>query len=123
MGLVLCLTACREKTAEEMAQETLLEALEALERNDHDGYLKHVDMGVDMDVAKARYLKNALRQHVGWRRSERAAVVAINMIDVKRECDSICTVYYQYTFADGTREVGAQKMVRHGEEWMIRLRN
>lgn len=123
MGLVLCLTACREKTAEEMAQETLLEALEALERNDHDGYLKHVDMGVDMDVAKARYMKNALRQHVGWRRSERAAVAAIDMVDVKRECDSICTVYYQYTFADGTREVGAQKMVRHGEEWMIRLRN
>lgn len=119
--LVLFLVSCEEKERE--PENTLKEALEALEKNDHDGYLKHVDMGDDMDAAKTAYMKDALRQHVGWRRSERAAVLSIDMIDAQMNGDSICTVYYQYSFADGTKEVGAQKMVRHGQEWKLRLRN
>ncbi|MBR3619553.1 MAG: hypothetical protein IKN44_07380 [Bacteroidaceae bacterium] len=121
--LALCFTACREKTPEEEAQMTLKEALEALNKDDHEAYLKYVDMGEEMDPAKTAYMKDVLRQHLGWRRSERAAVVAIDMIDAQMESDSICTVYYQYTFSDGTNEVGAQKMVRYGEAWKIRLRN
>ena len=121
--LALCFTACREKTPEEEAQMTLKEALEALNKDDHEAYLKYVDMGEEMDPAKTAYMKDVLRQHLGWRRSERPAVVAIDMIDAQMEGDSICTVYYQYTFSDGTNEVGAQKMVRYGEAWKIRLRN
>lgn len=102
---------------------TLKEALEALNKDDHEAYLKYVDMGEEMDPAKTAYMKDVLRQHLGWRRSERPAVVAIDMIDSQMEGDSICTVYYQYTFSDGTNEVGAQKMVRYGEAWKIRLRN
>jgi hypothetical protein len=76
-----------------------------------------------MDSTQVLYMKQALRQHLGWRRSERAAVVAIDVQDVKMQGDSICMVYYQYTFADGTKEVSSQKMVRYGEDWKIRLRN
>jgi len=119
--LVLCLVSCEEKERE--PDVVLKNALEALNREDYDAYLQRVDWGVEMDSTQVLYMKQALRQHLGWRRSERAAVVAIDVQDVKMQGDSICMVYYQYTFADGTKEVSSQKMVRYGEDWKIRLRN
>lgn len=121
LGLVLCLVSCEEKERE--PDVVLKNALEALNREDYDAYLQRVDWGVEMDSTQVLYMKQALRQHLGWRRSDRAAVVAIDVQDVKMQGDSICMVYYQYTFADGTKEVSSQKMVRYGEDWKIRLRN
>ncbi len=118
---LLCLVSCEEKERE--PEVVLKNALEALNREDYDAYLQRVDWGVEMDSTQTLYMKQALRQHVGWRRSERAAVVAIDVQDVKMQGDSVCTVYYQYTFADGTNEVSSQKMVRYGEDWKLRLRN
>ena len=118
---LLCLVSCEEKERE--PEVVLKNALEALNREDYDAYLQRVDWGVEMDSTQTRYMKQALRQHVGWRRSERAAVVSIDVQDVKMQGDSVCTVYYQYTFADGTNEVSSQKMVRYGEDWKLRLRN
>lgn len=118
---LLCLASCEEKERE--PEVVLKNALEALNREDYDAYLQRVDWGVEMDSTQTLYMKQALRQHVGWRRSERAAVVAIDVQDVKMQSDSVCTVYYQYTFADGTNEVSSQKMVRYGEDWKLRLRN
>ena len=119
--LVMCLVSCEEKERE--PEVVLKNALEALNREDYDAYLQRVDWGVEMDSTQTLYMKQALRQHVGWRRSERAVVVAIDVQDVKMQGDSVCTVYYQYTFADGTNEVSSQKMVRYGEDWKLRLRN
>ena len=118
---LLCLVSCEEKERE--PEVVLKNALEALNREDYDAYLQRVDWAVEMDSTQTLYMKQALRQHVGWRRSERAAVVAIDVQDVKMQGDSVCTVYYQYTFADGTNEVSSQKMVRYGEDWKLRLRN
>lgn len=118
---LLCLVSCEEKERE--PEVVLKNALEALNREDYDAYLQRVDWGVEMDSTQTLYMKRTLRQHVGWRRSERAAVVAIDVQDVKMQGDSVCTVYYQYTFADGTNEVSSQKMVRYGEDWKLRLRN
>lgn len=121
LSCLLCLVSCEEKERE--PEVVLKNALEALNREDYDAYLQRVDWGVKMDSTQTLYMKQALRQHVGWRRSERAAVVAIDVQDVKMQSDSVCTVYYQYTFADGTNEVSSQKMVRYGEDWKLRLRN
>ena len=118
---LLCMVSCEEKERE--PEVVLKNALEALNREDYDAYLQRVDWGVEMDSTQTLYMKQALRQHVGWRRSERAAVVSIDVQDVKMQGDSVCTVYYQYTFADGTNEVSSQKMVRYGEDWKLRLRN
>ena len=118
---LLCLVSCEEKERE--PEVVLKNALEALNREDYDAYLQRVDWGVEMESTQTLYMKQALRQHVGWRRSERAAVVSIDVQDVKMQGDSVCTVYYQYTFADGTNEVSSQKMVRYGEDWKLRLRN
>ena len=121
LSCLLCLVSCEEKERE--PEVVLKNALEALNREDYDAYLQRVDWGVEMDSTQTLYMKQALRQHMGWRRSERAAVVAIDVQDVKMQSDSVCTVYYQYTFADGTNEVSSQKMVRYGEDWKLRLRN
>ncbi|MBQ6965959.1 MAG: hypothetical protein IJP82_09790 [Bacteroidaceae bacterium] len=118
-----CLVSCQEKTFEEAAKETLKGALEALNRDDYDAYLQYVDFGTEMDSAQEVFMRNVLKQHLGWQRAERAAVVSIDMIDAQMQSDSVYTVYYQYTFADSTKEVASQKMVRHGEKWKIRLRN
>lgn len=120
-SFLLCLASCQEKEHEPEA--TLKKALEALNAENYDAYLQHVDFGADMDSAQIASMKDVLRQHLGWRRSERAAVVSIDIVDAKMQGDSISTVYYQYTFADNTTEVGSQKMVRYGEEWKLRLRN
>ena len=118
---VLCLMGCKEQEREPEA--VLMKALEALNEEDYDTYLQRVDFGAEMDSAQTAYMKAALRQHLGWRRAERPAVTSIDMLYGKMQGDSICIVYYQYTFADNTKEVGAQKMVLHGENWKIRLRN
>ena len=117
------LSSCHKPTSEEAAKETLKEAMEALNREDYDSYLQHVDMGVEMGAAQETFMRDVLKQHLGWRRSERAALVSIDMIDAQMDGDTICTVYCQYTFADSTKEVVAQKMVRMGEKWKMRLRN
>ncbi len=119
--LVLCLPACQEKSGG--PAHTLKEALEALEKEDYDAYLRCVDFGTEMDSMQVACMRQVLRQHVGWRRLKCPSVVSIDMIDSQMQGDSICTVYYQYTFADSTKDVGAQKMVRLGETWKIRLRN
>ena len=62
--LALCLVSCHEQTPEEVVQGTLKEALEALERNDHDAYLRHVDFGDEMDSLRTAYMKDVLRQEV-----------------------------------------------------------
>lgn len=121
LSCLLCLVSCEEKERE--PEVVLKNALEALNREDYDAYLQRVDWGVEMDSTQTLYMKQALRQHMGWRRSERAAVVSIDVQDVKMQGDSVCTVYYQYIFADGTNEVSSQKMVRYGEDWKLRLRN
>jgi hypothetical protein len=121
--LALCLVACHEKTTEEAVKESLKVAMEALERGDYDGYLRHVDFDGPMDSTQRAFMKDALRQHQEWKRTERPAVVSVDVIDVQFKGDSICTAYSRYTFADSTKEVVSHKMVRQGESWKIRLRN
>ena len=118
---MLSLWSCEEKERE--PEIVLMKALEALNHEDYDAYLQRVDFGTGMDSVQTSYMKEALRQHLGWRRSERAAVMSIDILEKVMEEDSVCTVYYQYTFADDTKESGSQKMVRHGETWKLRLRN
>ena len=123
MGLVLCLAACDKPEGAEAAKLTLKEAFDALERNDREAYLRHVDFGAEMDSVQMDCLMGLWHRHLEWRQTTKGALVSVDMIDAKMDGDSVCTVYFQYTFGDGTQEVGAQKMVRHGEEWKLRLRN
>lgn len=121
ISMLLCLASCEDKTREPAGALEI--ALEALNRGDYDTYLQWVDMGSEMDAAQKSMMRHALKQHLEWRRAERAAVASIDMIDTQMQGDTICTVYYQYTFADSTKEVASQKMVKHGETWKLRLRN
>lgn len=120
---LLCLVSCHEPTAEEAAKGALREALEALGREDYDAYMAHVDFDMPMDSAQRAVMRDVLRQHLGWRHAQRARVVSVDLLDARMRGDSVCTVYYQYTFADSTKEAVAQKMVRNGAAWKLRLRN
>ena len=121
--LPLCLTACHQPTPEEAAATALIEALEAEGRGDHEAYMQHVDGGADMDSAQVACLHALWQQHLGWRRANKGELVSVEMEKVQMHGDSTCTVYYRYSFSDGTKEVSAQDMVLRGEEWKIRLRN
>lgn len=123
--LLLFMTACQSgpKSPEEAAKVVLEEALEALQTGDFDLYFEHADFGVALDSFQMTSMKNVLRQHQEWKCAERAEVLAVEVIDVHLLNDSVCTAHYQYVFADSTREVVSQKMVRRGENWKIRVRN
>ncbi len=121
--VALCLAACHESAPENVMKESLKAALEALERGDYERYLQHVDIGVPLDSVQRAFMLDALRQHQEWRGAERPSVVAVDVVDTQLQNDSICLAYCQYTFADSTKEVVGHKLVRHGDEWKIRLRN
>lgn len=118
---LLCLTSCREEPSGPGV--ALREALEALNRADYDAYLQCVDFGVDMDSARTASMRSVLKQHLAWRQQERPAVADIRVVDTRMQGDTVCFVYYQYVFADSTREVAVQKMVQDGDRWKLRLRN
>lgn len=117
--------ACQSgpKTPEDASKAVLEEALEALQAGNYDVYLEHADFGVSLDSLQKASMKSVLRQHQEWKRAERAEVFAVEVIDVHLLNDSVCTAHYQYVFADSTKEVVSQKMVRRGEDWKIRVRN
>ncbi|MCH5175893.1 MAG: DUF4878 domain-containing protein [Prevotellaceae bacterium] len=121
----VCLMACHNKITapEDAPKEALLNALEALNSGDYDTYMSHVDYGVEMDTVRLLVMRNALQQHIGWRTERKSSVASIDIVDADMEGDSICKVFYRYTYADGTDEVAVQKMVRRGEEWMLKARN
>lgn len=123
--LLLFVTACQSgpQSPEEAAKVVLEEALEALQTGNFDCYFEHADFGVTLDSLQIESLKNVLRQHQEWKRTECAEVLAVEVIDVHLLNDSVCTAHYQYVFADSTKEVVSQKMVRRGEDWKIRIRN
>lgn len=123
--LLFFVTACHlgPKSPEDAAKTVLEEALEALQAGDYDAYLENADFGVSLDSLQIVSVKNVLRQHQEWKRAERAEVLAVEVIDVHLLNDSVCTAHYQYVFADSTKEVVSQKMVRCGEDWKIRVRN
>lgn len=121
----VCLMACHDKIAvpEDAPKEALQNALEALNRGDCDTYLSYVDYGVEMDSVRKSVMCDAIRQHIGWRTARKSSVVAIDVVDAKMSGDTVCSVFYRYTFADGTDEVAVQKMVRRDGEWKLRVRN
>ena len=118
-----CIVACHQQTQEEVVRQTLKEALEALDREDYDAYLQHVDLDMELDSVQKDYMRDVLRQHMGWRQARRARLASIDVIELHQLSDSIYTAYCQYTFADSTKEVLWQKMVRQNGQWKLRLRN
>lgn len=123
--LVLTFIACHERMTEatDAPKMALKIALEALENDDYETYMSCVDYASDMDSMQMRNLCKVLRFHMSKQRAAHAPVVDIDMIDAVLKGDTVCTVYYQYTFADSVKEVASQKMVRKNGEWKLRLRN
>lgn len=98
-------------------------ALDALNMNDIDTYMASIDLGTDLDSIQEESLRSVLRQHVEWENSNHPSVASVDIVDVDMQSDTMCTVYFQYTYADSLQEIASQKMVRTGGVWKLRLRN
>ncbi len=123
--LVTCIQACHQQIVypEEAPKAALREALEALSAGDYDAYMAHLDYGRKLDSLELLTMKDVLRRHEEWKEAEREKVVGTQVVDVQMHSDTVCTVYYQYIFADSCRETVAQKMVAHNGVWKMRVRN
>lgn len=123
--LMICLASCHDKITlpEDAPKEALKTALDALNSDDYNTYISCVDGGEMMDSIQSKIFIQILRQHQDWLTHEKGTVASVEMIDGKMRGDTVCTVYYQYTYSDSTKEVMSQKMIRREGVWKIRLRS
>ena len=122
---VLTFIACHDemKDPSDEAKKTLKTALDALSNGDVDTYLSLADFGTDMDSVQEASMRKVLRFHVDKMRKMHADVASIDIIDAAMKGDTVCTVYYQYTYSDSVKEVASQKMLMSNGAWKLRLRN
>lgn len=116
-------TGKAEATPDEEARRVLTEALCALYQGNAEDYLVHIDMGEPMDSFQLDFMRMALTQHSQWCEQTKGVVIGINTVDAKMISDTVCYVRYELTFADSTREVSSQKLIRKEGTWRIRVRN
>lgn len=121
--LVAGLSGCHSVTPDEAVKASLQSALDALEREDYDAYLDMVDFGQPLDSAQMAVMRKVVIQHVAKHRAERAEVIGAEVFDARMLSDSVYMVYYRYLYADSISDVSSQKMVRHGKDWKLRVRN
>ena len=123
---VLILSGCNGKKfvdQSEPAREVLMDALTAMEQHDYGRYMQHVDLGEEMDTLQVDFVHKALVQYQSRMEATRGRSVDVTIIDADMESDTVCSLFYQVTYADSTSEVASQKMVRTNGDWKIRLRN
>ena len=121
---VMSLAACRDKIVhpEDAARQAFSDAAAALERGDYEAYLSYVDYGAELDSAAAASMAEVVRRHEEWKRAEREDIVAVRVVDVSMESDSVCYIFYEHVFADSCRETASQKMVAKDGQWRLRVR-
>lgn len=124
IAMLVCV-GCKQKEEDPaaMPKHVLHEALHMLESHDYDAYIAFSDIDCEYDSVYVTIMKNILRQHQESRESAKGNAESIDIVDAKIIADSICMVYYQFTYADSTKEVGVQKMVCVDGNWKIRIRN
>ena len=124
--VVAALVGCKDKSTPspvDEAKKVLVSALTALKNNNIDSYLRHADFGDNpIDSATTSALRQVLTLHLAAQRAERPPVANINVVDAALENDSVCTLLYSFTYADSTKEVMSQKMVKTRGVWKLRLR-
>lgn len=123
--LVTCCLACHQQIVypEDLPKASLDSALKALDAEDYDTYMSYVDYGRELDSLEHKNIVDVLRRHEEWKRAEREEIVSTEIVDVKMQGDTTCTIYYQYVFADSCRETVAQKMVMRDGRWKMRIRD
>lgn len=124
-AIVSILFGCKkgEQDTLEAPKKVLLSALQKLDIHDYDGYLNDVDLSDISDSSQVEFLQMALNQHQDWQEKKKGTVTNLSIVDAKVISDSVCTIYYQFTFSDNTKETCSQKMVKVDNAWKIRLRN
>lgn len=123
--ILVAFTACSgESSSPESAVIcSFSEAMSAIESDDFEGYVDRSDFGSDMDSVQRAFLCLALKQHKLKQTEKMGGTGSMSVVEVKFLSDSLCDVFYQLIYADSTKEVSSQRMIKVGDEWKIRLRN
>ncbi len=125
-AFVLSLSGCfgeREVSPQDAPKVALELALDSLYAHKYDTYINAVYNENRKSMFPRTLAQNMLSQHVESVEAEKGRVMGCTANTVTFHSDTLATVYYTLTFADGTREQSSQKMVRHGGEWKIVVRN
>ena len=112
----------RDNDPAAVPKRVLLEALRHLETHDYDAYIENVDMRCLTDSQQTDIMLRALSQHQAWQEAKKGKA-DIDIVEAMMIGDTVCTVFYQLTFPDSTKEVSSQKMVLYDGQWRIRVRN
>lgn len=127
IAMLVLLSSCRGQDegldSEQIAMQTLVDALTAINSHDYEAYFNTLDLGTDIDSIQQEVIMRTIIQHQDWQDKRKGAVADIKSVNADIICDSVFIVYYQLTFSDSTCEVSSQKMVRHGDIWKLRVRN
>ncbi len=129
MKYVLVIAACissiscgqSEKDPKEAPMDTLRSALHALECNQYDLYLSHVDYGRTLDASQEDMMRIVLKQNNERLMAEHGMVHHIDMLDIcYTSGDSLCEVFFQTTYSDSTKILDSQQMRKVSGEWKLR---
>lgn len=125
IAVLILTTGCKEEVTDPLAapKQALEEALLKLYEHDYNSYIHSIDIGTEMDTVHVELMQNVYAQYQERIEATKGKPVSVKAIDAKMSNDSVCTVFYQITYADSTKEVSSQKMLLIGGTWKIRIRN
>ncbi|MBQ0023499.1 MAG: DUF4878 domain-containing protein [Prevotellaceae bacterium] len=122
---LLTFTSCHDAITDssDAPKQAMQGALDALKDGNMDMYFECLDFDSETDSVQMALMLDLLLQHREWQNAQHKAISSIDIVDCEMMGDTVCTVYYQFSYADGVKEVSSQKMVRKDGIWKLRLRN
>jgi PBP1b-binding outer membrane lipoprotein LpoB len=120
LSLPLLLLSC-STTPEQEVKVALGEAFEALQTNDVDAYMQHLDFGQPLDSAFFAVCADAVRQEM-LSEGHELQVVRWKVPQVNFESDSVALAFYTLYLANGDSLCKGQKMVCIDGVWKLRMR-
>ncbi len=124
-SVMFALSGCFDKpiSPQDAPKVALQHALDSLYRHNYDTYINTVYTEGRQNLLPRSVMRKMLQQHVEAVEAEKGKISSSVVLTADYHSDSIATVYYRLTFADGTFEDSSQKMARIGGMWKIIIRN
>ena len=113
----------RDDSALQVVRRTMETALDDLQRGDCQAYFNHMDFGCEMDSVKSSLFLQAIVQQQSQHILSGKRQTGARVVEVRMESDTVAIAYYRQYFSNGDSLDKAQKLVRIGEQWKLRMRN
>ncbi len=124
-SVMFALSGCFDKqiSPQDAPKVALQHALDSLYGHNYETYINAVYTEGRQNLLPRSVMRKMLQQHVETMEVEKGGLSKCVVHDAEFHSDTLATVYYRLTFADGKFEDSAYKMVRVGGEWKIVIRN